>query len=51
MIAEPTRLASHCHAGYLAALGSLVYSPLTLTLGEWFALDSRICNRAVAFGI
>ncbi|KAH4070453.1 hypothetical protein HBH70_142670 [Parastagonospora nodorum] len=38
--------------GILAALGcALVYSPLTLTLGEWFALDNRICNRAVAFGI
>jgi MFS family permease len=38
--------------GVLAALGcALIYSPLTLTLGEWFANDNRICNRAVAFGI
>jgi MFS family permease len=38
--------------GVLAALGcALMYSPLTLTLGEWFNTENRICNRAVAFGI
>lgn len=38
--------------GVLAALGcALVFSPLTLSLGEWFNTDNRICNRAVAFGI
>jgi MFS family permease len=38
--------------GVLAALGcALIYSPLTLSLGEWFNTDNRICNRAVAYGI
>lgn len=38
--------------GVLAALGcTIVYSPLTLTLGEWFSTENRICNRAVAYGI
>ncbi|KAH8726951.1 major facilitator superfamily domain-containing protein [Phaeosphaeriaceae sp. PMI808] len=38
--------------GILAALGnSLVFSPLTLSLGEWYDADNRICNRAVAYGI
>lgn len=38
--------------GVLAALGcALVYSPLTLSLGEWFNIENRICNRAVAFGL
>jgi predicted MFS family arabinose efflux permease len=38
--------------GVLAALGcALVFSPLTLSLGEWFNTKNRICNRAVAFGI
>lgn len=38
--------------GVLAALGcTLVFSPLTLSLGEWFNTKNRICNRAVAFGI
>ncbi|KAH7372302.1 major facilitator superfamily domain-containing protein [Pyrenochaeta sp. MPI-SDFR-AT-0127] len=38
--------------GVLAALGcALVYSPITLSLGEWFNTDNRICNRAVAYGI
>jgi predicted MFS family arabinose efflux permease len=38
--------------GILAAFGcALVYSPLTLSLGEWFNAENRICNRAVAFGL
>jgi MFS family permease len=38
--------------GILAALGcALMYSPLTLSLGEWFNTENRICNRAVAFGL
>ncbi|KAI5379035.1 hypothetical protein AA0121_g7862 [Alternaria tenuissima] len=38
--------------GVLAALGcALVYSPTTLSLGEWFNTQNRICNRAVAYGI
>lgn len=38
--------------GVLAALGcALVFSPTTLSLGEWFNTENRICNRAVAFGI
>jgi predicted MFS family arabinose efflux permease len=38
--------------GILAALGcTLVFSPLTLSLGEWFNTENRICNRAVAYGI
>ena len=38
--------------GVLAALGcALVYSPMTLSLGEWFNTNNRICNRAVAYGI
>ncbi|KAF1913097.1 major facilitator superfamily domain-containing protein [Ampelomyces quisqualis] len=38
--------------GVLAALGcALVYSPLTLSLGEWYNAENRICNRAVAYGI
>ena len=38
--------------GVLAALGcTLVFSPLTLSLGEWFNTKNRICNRAVAYGI
>jgi len=38
--------------GILAALGcALMYSPLTLSLGEWFSTENRICNRAVAFGL
>jgi MFS family permease len=38
--------------GILAALGcALVYSPLTLSLGEWYNTENRICNRAVAYGI
>jgi MFS family permease len=38
--------------GVLAALGcALVYSPTTLSLGEWFNTNNRICNRAVAYGI
>jgi MFS family permease len=38
--------------GVLAALGcALMYSPLTLSLGEWFNTENRICNRAVAFGL
>ncbi|KAH7385389.1 major facilitator superfamily domain-containing protein [Phaeosphaeria sp. MPI-PUGE-AT-0046c] len=38
--------------GVLAALGcALIYSPLTLSLGEWFNTENRICNRAVAYGI
>lgn len=38
--------------GVLAALGcALVYSPTTLSLGEWFNTKNRICNRAVAYGI
>ena len=38
--------------GVLAALGcALVFSPLTLSLGEWFNVENRICNRAVAFGL
>ncbi|KAJ4371279.1 hypothetical protein N0V83_004496 [Neocucurbitaria cava] len=38
--------------GVLAALGcALVYSPITLSLGEWFNTKNRICNRAVAYGI
>lgn len=38
--------------GVLAALGcTLVYSPITLSLGEWFNTKNRICNRAVAYGI
>ncbi|PVH94709.1 MFS general substrate transporter [Periconia macrospinosa] len=38
--------------GVLAALGcALVFSPTTLSLGEWFNTDNRICNRAVAYGI
>jgi MFS family permease len=36
--------------GVLAALGcALVYSPMTLSLGEWFNTPNRLCNRAVAF--
>jgi predicted MFS family arabinose efflux permease len=38
--------------GVLAALGcALVFSPTTLSLGEWFNTKNRICNRAVAYGI
>ncbi|KAI0580317.1 AraJ Arabinose efflux permease [Pyrenophora tritici-repentis] len=38
--------------GVLAALRcALVYSPTTLSLGEWFNTKNRICNRAVAYGI
>lgn len=38
--------------GVLAAIGSaLVYSPTTLSLGEWFNTPNGICNRAVAFGL
>lgn len=38
--------------GVLAALGcALAFSPLTLSLGEWFNTKNRLCNRAVAFGI
>ncbi|KAF2849959.1 MFS general substrate transporter [Plenodomus tracheiphilus IPT5] len=38
--------------GILAAIGcALVFSPTTLSLGEWFSTENRICNRAVAFGI
>ncbi|KAL5115147.1 hypothetical protein ACEQ8H_006983 [Pleosporales sp. CAS-2024a] len=38
--------------GVLAALGcALMYSPLTLTLGESFNTENRICNRAIAYGI
>jgi predicted MFS family arabinose efflux permease len=38
--------------GVVAALGcALVYSPMTLSLGEWFSTNNRICNRAVAYGI
>jgi predicted MFS family arabinose efflux permease len=38
--------------GVLAALGcALVFSPTTLSLGEWFNTENRICNRAVAYGI
>jgi predicted MFS family arabinose efflux permease len=38
--------------GVLAALGcALAFSPLTLSLGEWFSTQNRICNRAVAYGI
>ena len=38
--------------GVLAALGcALVFSPTTLSLGEWFNSKNRICNRAVAYGI
>ncbi|KAI8935231.1 hypothetical protein NX059_007820 [Plenodomus lindquistii] len=38
--------------GILAALGcALIFSPTTLSLGEWFSTENRICNRAVAFGI
>lgn len=38
--------------GVLAALGcALIYSPLTLSLGEWYNTENRICNRAVAYGI
>ncbi|CAI6328661.1 unnamed protein product [Periconia digitata] len=38
--------------GVLAALGcALVFSPTTLSLGEWFNTDNRICNRAIAYGI
>ncbi|KAF2034193.1 MFS general substrate transporter [Setomelanomma holmii] len=38
--------------GVLAALGcTLVFSPLTLSLGEWFNAENCICNRAVAYGI
>lgn len=38
--------------GVLAALGcALAFSPLTLSLGEWYNTENRICNRAVAYGI
>jgi MFS family permease len=38
--------------GVMAALGcALVYSPTTLSLGEWFSTRSRASNRAVAYGI
>jgi MFS family permease len=38
--------------GVLAALGcALMYSPMTLSLGEWFSTPNRLCNRAVAFGL
>jgi predicted MFS family arabinose efflux permease len=38
--------------GVLAALGcTLMFSPLTLSLGEWFNVENRICNRALAYGI
>jgi predicted MFS family arabinose efflux permease len=38
--------------GILAAMGcALVFSPTTLSLGEWFNSRNRICNRAVAYGI
>lgn len=38
--------------GVLAALGcALIFSPTTLSLGEWFNSKNRICNRAVAYGI
>ncbi|KAF1845206.1 MFS general substrate transporter [Cucurbitaria berberidis CBS 394.84] len=38
--------------GVLAALGcALVYSPMTLSLGERFNTPNRICNRAIAYGI
>lgn len=38
--------------GVLAALGcALMFSPTTLSLGEWFNTQNRICNRAVAYGI
>jgi predicted MFS family arabinose efflux permease len=38
--------------GVLAALGcALVFSPTTLSLGEWFNTSNRTCNRAVAYGI
>jgi MFS family permease len=40
------------HLVVLAALGcALVYSPMTLSLGEWFNTPNRLCNRAVAFGL
>lgn len=29
----------------------LFTAPITLSLGEWFNTDNRICNRAVAYGI
>ncbi|KAF2188546.1 MFS general substrate transporter [Zopfia rhizophila CBS 207.26] len=36
----------------MAALGcALIYSPTTLSLGEWFNTSNRICNRAVAYGV
>lgn len=38
--------------GVLAAFGcALVFSPTTLSLGEWFNTKNRICNRAIAYGI
>jgi MFS family permease len=38
--------------GVLAAIGSaLVYSPTTLSLGEWSNSPNSSCNRAVAFGL
>jgi MFS family permease len=38
--------------GVLAALGcTLVYSPLTLSLGEWFNMPNKLCNRSIAFGL
>ncbi|KAF2794590.1 MFS general substrate transporter [Melanomma pulvis-pyrius CBS 109.77] len=38
--------------GVLAALGcALVFSPTTLSLGEWFSTKNRICNRSLAYGI
>jgi predicted MFS family arabinose efflux permease len=38
--------------GVLAALGcALIYSPMTLSLGEWFNTPNRLCNRAVAYGL
>lgn len=38
--------------GVMAALGcTLIYSPITLSLGEWFNTKNRICNRAVAYGV
>ncbi|KAF2010683.1 MFS general substrate transporter [Aaosphaeria arxii CBS 175.79] len=38
--------------GILAAFGcALIYSPTTLSLGEWFAVQNRVCNRAIAYGI
>lgn len=38
--------------GILAALGgALIFTPLTISLGEWFNTENRVRNRAVAYGI